>query len=63
MIRSALCLPLLTLALAATGLSAQGPAAPHLEKRGATTELIVEGKPFLMLGGELNNSSLRVWTT
>ena len=30
---------------------------PHLEKRGATTQLIVDGKPFLMLGGELFNSS------
>src|SRR3954454_25195287 len=31
--------------------------APHLEKRGATTQLIVDGKPFLMLSGELHNSS------
>jgi beta-galactosidase GanA len=31
--------------------------APHLEKRGATTQLIVDGKPFLILGGELHNSS------
>lgn len=30
---------------------------PHLEKRGAATQLIVEGKPFLILGGELHNSS------
>jgi hypothetical protein len=30
---------------------------PHLEKRGVTTQLIVDGKPFLMLGGELFNSS------
>jgi hypothetical protein len=26
---------------------------PHLEKRGAVTQLIVDGKPFLVLGGEL----------
>jgi beta-galactosidase GanA len=30
---------------------------PHLEKRGAATQLIVDGKPFLILGGELGNSS------
>ena len=30
---------------------------PHLEKRGSTTQLIVEGKPFLALGGELYNNS------
>jgi Domain of unknown function (DUF5597)/Beta-galactosidase len=30
---------------------------PHLEKRAATTQLIVDGKPFLILGGELFNSS------
>jgi len=28
-----------------------------LEKRGATTQLIVDGKPYLILGGELHNSS------
>jgi Domain of unknown function (DUF5597)/Glycosyl hydrolases family 35 len=30
---------------------------PHLEKRGSATELIVDGAPFLILGGELHNSS------
>ena len=30
---------------------------PHLEKRGSATQLIVDGKPFLVLGGELHNSS------
>jgi hypothetical protein len=30
---------------------------PRLEKRGTATQLIVDGKPFLVLGGELNNSS------
>ena len=34
-----------------------GQQAPHLEKRGAATQLIVDGKPFLMLSGELHNSS------
>ncbi len=33
------------------------PAAPHLETRGAATQLILDGKPFLMLSGELHNSS------
>lgn len=30
---------------------------PHLEKKGNVTQLIVQGKPFLVLGGELHNSS------
>lgn len=30
---------------------------PHLEKIGRVTQLIVDGKPFLILGGELHNSS------
>ena len=30
---------------------------PHLQKRGAATQLIVDGKPFLALAGELNNDS------
>ncbi|MGA7160848.1 MAG: DUF5597 domain-containing protein [Bacteroidota bacterium] len=30
---------------------------PHLEKRGDITQLIVDGNPFLMLAGELGNSS------
>lgn len=30
---------------------------PHLEQRGQATQLIVDGKPFLILGGELHNSS------
>ena len=32
-------------------------AIPHLEKRGAATQLIVDGKPFLILGAEVHNSS------
>ncbi len=36
---------------------AQENGAPHLEKRGAATQLIVDGKPFLMLSGELHNST------
>ena len=30
---------------------------PHLEKRGSATQLIVEDKPFLLLGCELGNST------
>jgi hypothetical protein len=33
------------------------PNIPRLEKRGNITQLIVDGKPFLILGGELYNSS------
>ena len=50
---------ILLFALAAAG-SAQTPAAapiPHLEKRGTATQLIVDGKPFLVLAGELTNNS------
>ena len=46
------------LILAALLWAAPAPAqAPHLEKRGQATQLIVGGKPFLILGGELGNSS------
>ena len=30
---------------------------PHLEKQGSATRLIVENKPFLMISGELHNST------
>lgn len=30
---------------------------PHLRDKGETRQLIVEGKPFLILGGELGNST------
>jgi hypothetical protein len=30
---------------------------PRLEKKGAATQLIVEGSPFIIPGGELGNSS------
>jgi hypothetical protein len=30
---------------------------PHLMKNGSTTQLTVDGKPFIVLGGELGNSS------
>ncbi len=31
-------------------------AVPHLEKRGQATQLMVDGKPFLVLAGELSNT-------
>ncbi|HEY1112178.1 MAG TPA: DUF5597 domain-containing protein, partial [Chitinophagaceae bacterium] len=31
--------------------------APHLRKQGTATRLVVDGNPFLVLGGELGNSS------
>ena len=52
-----LSISLLLATLAIHPLRAQQNAAPHLEKRGAATQLIVDGKPFLILGGELHNSS------
>src|SRR5579863_4265658 len=30
---------------------------PNLERHGTTIQLIVDGKPYLILGGELHNSS------
>lgn len=37
--------------------SAQDANAPHLQKQGTATQLIVNGKPFLMLAAEIHNSS------
>ncbi len=45
----------LVLALAAAFAADAAP--PRLEKHGSTQQLIVDGKPFLILGGELGNSS------
>jgi len=45
------------LALVATQCGTTSGEIPHLLKRGTATQLIVDGKPFLMLGGELSNSS------
>lgn len=47
-----------SLALIARCLFAAEPGPqPHLEKRRGATQLIVDGKPFLILGAELHNSS------
>lgn len=44
-------------ALAVPAAAAPPAGLPHLEHRGAATQLIVDGKPFLILGGETHNSS------
>lgn len=36
---------------------AQPSSLPHLRKQGTATQLVVDGKPFLIRGGELGNSS------
>ena len=46
-----------TLIIAVSTATAQTSTIPHLQKQGTATQLIVQGKPFLMLGGELHNSS------
>jgi hypothetical protein len=55
-------IPFVSIALSvfAAAASAQAPAAapiPHLEKRGAVTQLIVDGRPWLGLAGELLNNA------
>ncbi|MDF3076817.1 MAG: hypothetical protein K0S09_706 [Sphingobacteriaceae bacterium] len=40
-----------------SGFSQSSPVLPRLEKRGEATQLIVDNKPYLILGGELRNSN------
>jgi len=47
----------LAAALTLVPLAAQSPGIPHLETRGTVTQLIVDGKPFLALAGEVHNNS------
>ena len=47
----------LLLLMAWASAQAAHAAPPRLEKQGTTTRLIVQGKPMLILGGELGNSS------
>jgi beta-galactosidase GanA len=51
--------PLLSFAwvLFCSAAAAQNPGIPHLERHGDATQLIVDGKPFLIVGAELHNSS------
>jgi hypothetical protein len=53
LVLSALVLAVLPITLA----QAQSTGIPHIEKRDNRFALIVDGKPFLMLGGQINNSS------
>lgn len=39
-------------------LPAQSVPIPHLQKQGTATQLVVKGKPFLALAGELHNSTV-----
>ena len=62
--RLLICIPLLcSLALVAGEATtaplsnASDPGIPHLRKQGTATQLIVDGKPFLALAGELLNNS------
>jgi hypothetical protein len=52
-----LALALLLFAVSSMPSDAQQKASPHLEKRGEVEQLIVNGKPFLILGGEVYNNS------
>jgi hypothetical protein len=48
---------LLIFMVSAATAQSTGPLLPYLEKRGKAVQLIVNGKPYLILGGELHNSS------
>ena len=49
--------PILLVSLISSQLVYAQNTLPRLKKHGTATQLIVHGKPFLMLGGELGNSS------
>jgi len=57
----ALVVCMLVLMVAACAVPSENPKQknpmPHLKRQGTTTQLIVGGKPYLMLAGELHNSS------
>ena len=48
--------PIVVCVCALAAAAAYAQPLPHLEKRGQATQLMVDGKPFLMLAGELNNT-------
>jgi len=50
-------LSLAALSAGAQNNSGASTAMPHLRKQGTATQLMVDGKPFLVLAGELRNSS------
>src|SRR5260370_22664285 len=45
------------LATCALPVQATQESLPHLRRQGTATQLVVDGKPFLVLGGELGNST------
>lgn len=53
---AALALPLLTRFTSAAS-SAADPRIPHLRKNGVATHLMVDGRPWLIRGGELANTA------
>lgn len=56
-VRFCICSLSLFAVLSAAAQQRTSPDLPHLAKNGRATQLFVEGKPFLILGGELHNSS------
>ena len=52
----ALCFPLVAL-IPARAQSKGNASLPHLEKRGAVTQLVVDGQPWLIRGGEIANTA------
>ena len=53
---STVCPPAL-IGAAGPALGAAASEIPHLQRHGTATQLIVDGKPFLMLAGELHNNT------
>jgi beta-galactosidase GanA len=47
----------LAVAICGVALAAQSAGLPHLRKQAGATQLVVDGRPFLIRGGELGNSS------
>jgi beta-galactosidase GanA len=47
----------LAVAIGGVVLAAQSPSLPHLRQEGGATQVVVDGRPFLVRGGELGNSS------
>jgi beta-galactosidase GanA len=45
------------LVVGAFAVASEGADIPHLQRQGTATQLVVDGRPFLILGGELGNSS------
>jgi hypothetical protein len=54
---SVLCVLLCGTALTISARAQTDNGTPHLQKHGTTTQLIVDGKPFLALAGELTNNA------